>query len=168
MSTTLSSLARECNHALSAGNTPAARAKAAELLGQALREAGFVRELFALPMPERKVVYEDPELGFCILVHEYRDAREGGPHDHGPSWAIYGQAEGETVMTEFELVDPPSDGQPGRVRPVRSYAMRPGDVHVYNEGEIHAPRRAGPCKLVRIEGRNLEGVRRGSYALAAG
>jgi hypothetical protein len=168
MSTTLSSLAKDCKHVLEDGDTPAARAQVARLLGQALRDAAFLREVFPSPMPERKIVYEDPQLGFCILVHEYHDAREGGAHDHGPSWAIYGQAEGETVMTEFELVEPASEGRPGRVRPLRSYAMRPGDVHAYNEGDIHAPRRTGPCKLVRIEGRNLEGVRRGTYVVAQG
>jgi hypothetical protein len=41
-------------------------------------------------------------------------------------------------------------------------------VHAYNDGDIHAPRRTGPCKLVRIEGRNLEGVRRGTYVVAQG
>jgi len=41
--------------------------------------------------PERKVLYEDPKLGFCILAHNYQGARESAPHDHGPYWAIYGQ-----------------------------------------------------------------------------
>lgn len=165
MSITLSSLAGECKRVLSAADTPASREQVAALLGQALRDPAFVADQFASPMPERKIVYEDEDLGFCILVHEYRDARQGGAHDHGPSWAIYGQAEGETVMTEFAVVDRPAD-QPARVRAVRSYTMRPGDVHVYNEGDIHAPRRPGPTKLVRVEGRNMEKVKRGSYALA--
>ena len=40
---------------------------------------------------ERHVLYEDPELGFCILAHNYAGSKESPPHDHGPSWAIYGQ-----------------------------------------------------------------------------
>lgn len=163
---TLSSLAQDCRRALAQGDTPAAREQLAGLLAQALRDDAFLGELFAQPVPERKIVYEDPELGFCILAHEYHDAREGGPHDHGPSWAIYGQAQGETVMTEFTLVEAAAPGQPGRVRASRRYAMRPGDVHLYNEGAIHAPSRSGPCRLVRIEGRDLAKVARGSYRLA--
>ena len=166
MSITLSSLARDCRELLAAGDTPAAREHAAQRLAQALRDPAFVREQFAQPVPERKIAYEDPELGFCILVHEYHDAREGGPHDHGPSWAIYGQAEGENVMTEFEAIEPAAPGRPGRVRVLRRYTMRPGDVHLYNEGAIHAPQRFGPCKLVRIEGRDLAKVARGTYRLA--
>jgi hypothetical protein len=46
--------------------------------------------------PDAKVganlLYEDPELGFQILVHIMDREYSGGPHDHGDSWAIYGEA----------------------------------------------------------------------------
>lgn len=163
MQPTLETLARECHRLLAAGDTPAARAQVAGLLGQALRDPAFLRTQFAGTVPERRIVHEDPELGFCILVHEYHDARQGGPHDHGPSWAIYGQAEGETTMSDFVVVQPAGAGRRAKVRRTRSYALRPGDVHVYNEGEIHAPARGGFSRLVRIEGTNLEKVARGTY-----
>ena len=163
MHITLESLAGESRRILASDNTPAGRERVAALLAQALRDPAFVREQFAGNVPERKVIYEDPELGFCLLAHEYHDARDGGPHDHGPSWAIYGQAEGETVMSAFEVVEPPAPGVRGKVRKSHSYVMRPGDVHVYNEGEVHAPSRSGPTRLVRVEGVNLAGVRRGTY-----
>lgn len=168
MPMTLESLASESRQILASDNSPAGREKVAALLAQALRDPEFVRAQFAGKVAERQVVYEDPELGFCLLAHEYHDARDGGPHDHGPSWAIYGQAEGETVMTEYEVVAPPAPGVRGKVRKSHSYAMRPGDVHVYNEGEVHAPSRPGPTRLVRIEGVNLEGVRRGTYEVLKG
>jgi hypothetical protein len=160
MTITLDSLAADCRRVLAQGDTPAARAQVATLLSAALRDPAFVRAQFAAPVGERKIAYEDAELGFCILLHEYGHAREGQPHDHGPSWAIYGQAEGESVMTEFELV------APGRVRELRSDTMRPGDAHVYNEGAIHAVRHQGPSRLVRIEGRDLATVKRGVYESA--
>jgi hypothetical protein len=166
MSITLASLAQDCRDLLAAGDTPSAREQVAARLAQALRDPAFLREQFPQPQPERKIVYEDPQLGFCILVHEYHDVREGGPHDHGPSWAIYGQAEGENEMTEFEALEPAAPGRPGTVRVLRRYTMHPGNVHLYNEGAIHAPRRFGACKLVRIEGRDLAKVARGSYRLA--
>lgn len=166
METTLETLARACRRVLEKQDTPAARAEVAQLLAGALRDPGFLRAQFAGGTPERRIVYEDPDLGFCILVHEYHDARQGGPHDHGPSWAIYGQAEGETTMSDFVVVEPAAPGGRTRVRRTRSYAMRPGDVHVYNEGDIHAPARTGFSRLVRIEGTNLEKVARGKYEVA--
>jgi hypothetical protein len=33
----------------------------------------------------------------------------------------------------------------------------------YHEGQLHSPRRAGPTRLIRIEGLNMEKVRRLAY-----
>jgi hypothetical protein len=167
MTTTLPALARAVHDVLAAGDTPEARERAAALLRGALADPAFVAAQFAQPVSERQIAYEDPQLGFCILLHEYHDARDGGPHDHGTSWAIYGQAEGETVMSDYEVVQPAAGGERGRVRKLRSYAMRPGDVHVYNEGAIHSPSRAGFSRLVRIEGRDLAKEKRGTYTVTA-
>ena len=38
--------------------------------------------------------------------------------------------------------------------------MKPGDCHLYDTGDVHSPRRRGPTKLVRIEGVNLDRVKR--------
>jgi hypothetical protein len=111
----------------------------------------------------RKVLYEDPHLGFCILAHRYTTPRKSPPHGHGPSWAIYGQLDGETVMTDWALVQPATADQPGKVRKLREYSLTPGVAHVYNEGDLHAPSRVGPTRLVRIEGTNLERVPRVPY-----
>jgi hypothetical protein len=93
----------------------------------------------------------------------YEGARESAPHDHGPSWAIYGQARGETLMNDWEIVEPPRAGQPGLVRHRRAYRLTPGMAHVYNEGDVHSPRRDGPTRLIRIEGRNMDTVGRASF-----
>lgn len=163
MPLTLQTFAARIREALQRGNDPAGREQAAAILRDALQDRAFVQSLFDDRSPERKVVYQDPQLGFCILAHRYTDARQGGPHDHGPSWAIYGQADGETVMSDWQRVDGAAAGERVRVRKLREYTMRPGDVRVYNEGDIHAPGRSGPTRLVRIEGVNLETVARGSY-----
>jgi len=160
---TLDSLAREFARVLGTDAGPAGRTGVAQLLSSALAKPAFVRELFARPAGERRIAYEDPSLGFCILVHEYDHVREGKPHDHGPSWAIYGQAEGESVMNEYERVD----GSPGKVRKVRSHTMRPGDARVYNEGDVHAVTHTGPSRLIRVEGQDLAKVRRGTYEVVS-
>jgi len=163
MNPALTAFAADVREILKKENNPAGREKVAVLLRGVLKDRGFVDSLFDAGSPERKVVYEDPQLGFCILAHRYADAKKGPPHDHGPSWAIYGQADGETLMSDWQLVEPASGGRPGRVKKVREYTLTPGTAHVYNEGEMHAPSRFGPNRLVRIEGTNLEGVARGKY-----
>ena len=163
MKHTLSSFAAQVRDVLQTNNTPAGRDKVAALLRDALADRPFVESLFDEKSPERKVVYQDPQLGFCILAHRYTDAKVGPPHDHGPSWAIYGQADGETVMSDWQPVEAAAPGKPGKVKKLREYTMTPGHAHVYNEGDVHAASRAGPTRLIRIAGSNLEGVARGSY-----
>ena len=160
---TLAALAASVRAILLRENNPAGRARVAALLADALQDRAFVESLFDADSPERKVVYQDPQLGFCILAHRYTGAKSGPPHDHGPSWAIYGQADGETVMSDWQVVEPAADGRPAKARKLREYTLTPGSAHVYNEGDLHAPSRAGPTRLVRIEGTNLERVARGRY-----
>jgi hypothetical protein len=160
---TLEQFAAACRQALTAEPGPAGRRKVCALLGDVLRDAAFVARHLGDDVPERKILYEDPTLGFCILAHHYRGPKESGPHDHGPSWAIYGQAQGETVMSDWTIVAPAAEGRPGKVRRARSYTLEPGSVHLYNEGDVHSPRRDAATKLIRIEGRNMDGVRRLVY-----
>lgn len=160
---TLHSFASRVRDILQKEDTAAGREKVAALLRDALNDRAFVETLFDERSPERKVLYEDAQLGFCILAHRYPAARTSPPHDHGPSWAIYGQADGETVMTDWTLVQAASANHPGKVKKLREYTLTPGLAHVYNEGDLHAPSRAGPTRLIRIEGTNLERVAREKY-----
>ena len=159
----LDSFADHVRTVLQHDNTPAGRQRLAALLRDVLQDRPFVDSLFDDRSPERKLLYEDPRLGFCILAHRYTDARTRAPHGHGPSWAIYGQADGETVMTDWTLVQAPSANHPGKVKKLREYTLTPGLAHVYNEGDLHAPSRAGPTRLIRVEGTNLERVTRLKY-----
>jgi hypothetical protein len=36
-------------------------------------------------------------------------------------------------------------------------------AHVYNEGQVHSPRRDAPTRLIRIEGRNTDLIKRDPY-----
>ena len=127
------------------------------------RAQTFVAAHLGDDVSERKILYEDPELGFCILGHVYKGAKESNPHDHGPTWAIYGQAEGETLMNDWEKVEPATAEKPGKVRHVRSYPLKPGMAYLYNEGDLHSPKREGSTRLIRIEGTNVEKVKRFAY-----
>ncbi|MBI3801615.1 MAG: hypothetical protein HY268_32165 [Deltaproteobacteria bacterium] len=66
-------------------------------------------------------------------------------------------------MTDWQQVEPTRDNASGKVRQVRTYTLTPGMAHLYNEGDVHAPRRSGPTRLIRIEGRNMEKVQRSTY-----
>jgi hypothetical protein len=66
-------------------------------------------------------------------------------------------------MNDWAVIDPPRNGQPGTVRHVRAYRLTPGMAHVYNEGDVHSPRRDGPTRLIRIEGRNMDKVGRAAF-----
>jgi hypothetical protein len=155
--------AAKCREALVADPGPAGRVQVVGLVQDALRDPGFVAAAIPEGTPERKVLYEDPELGFTILAHAYVGAKNSKPHDHGPSWAIYGQAEGETVMTDYDCLARPTDSEPGKARPVRDYALKPGDAYLYEPGVLHSPRRDGSTRLLRIEGLNMDRVTRQPY-----
>lgn len=161
MSNSLEEFAAGIRAALEADPGPGGREAVRKLVARALADADFIAA-HAPPgsKQERRVLYEDPALGFCICAHVYHGEKMGGPHDHGPTWAIYGQAAGETEMTDWRMVAPPSDGRPGKVEQTRSYILRPGDAHTYEPGDIHAPLRRGPTRLIRIEGQNTDRVER--------
>jgi hypothetical protein len=162
----LEQFSAECHRILARDPGPAGRRQVCGLLTEVLKDDAFVERHLGDDVPERKILYEDPELGFCILAHVYRGAKESAPHDHGPTWAIYGQARGTTVMSDWAMLSPAAEGKPGKVRHVRSYTLEPGTAHVYNEGDLHSPRRDGPTRLIRIEGRNMDTVRRLAYERA--
>ena len=166
MSYTLEQFAAACRRILTDDRGPEGRRKVCALVQDVLKDDVFIATHLGDDGPERKILYEDPELGFCILAHVYPGAKESQPHDHGPSWAIYGQARGETVMSDWALVEKAAPDKPGKVRLATSYTLKPGMAHVYNEGDLHSPRREGPTRLLRLEGTNMDKVRRVAYEKA--
>ncbi len=159
----LEQMAADIRAALVAAPGVAGRRAACRFVEKALGDDAFVaahlkdRAPGALP---RELLYEDPELGFCICGHVYGDAAHGKPHDHGPAWAIYGQARGRTEMTDWRIVEAAEGDRPARVELVETYALEPGQARLYDVGAVHAPRRDQPTKLIRIEGQNLDNIQR--------
>ncbi len=168
MAYTLERFSSACHDILAADPGPKGREKVCAVVREVLKDDEFVRTHLGDDVPERKILFEDPELGFCILGHVHHDARNTSqPHDHGPYWAIYGQAAGETIMTDYEPVARPGEGQPGKARPIKDYTLTRGMAYLYNEGDLHSPRRDGPTRLIRIEGKNMEKVKRYPYERVA-
>ncbi len=163
MSFTLDTFASECRRILKADPGPEGRSKLRDLVQEVIKDENFLVTYLNESTPDRRVIYEDPELGFCICAHLNREAREANPHDHGTSWAIYGQAFGETEMTDWEIIEPADDGKPGKVRRARVYSLKPGMAHLYNEGDVHSPKRTAATGLIRIEGKNTQKMKRLTY-----
>jgi len=160
----LENLSADCHDAIATGNNPEGREKVRQHLEKALADPEFIKTHFGPEQTSnRDILYEDPEFGFCIIAHVYEGPRASNPHDHGPSWAIYGQAEGITEMTEWNVIKKPENGEPGLCEPVKVYEMKPGDAVVYNEGDVHSPRREATTRLVRIEGQDITKLKRDSF-----
>lgn len=159
----LTQLAADIRAALKTSADRAAKEIVCEHVSKALADPSFVAAHLQNRAPNanpREVLYEDSELGFCICGHVYSGAANGAPHDHGPSWAIYGQAAGVTEMTDWKIVSKGQGDEPSLVEPVKTYLMTPGQAHLYDVGDVHSPKRDAPVKLIRIEGQNLDRVQR--------
>ena len=163
MAHTLEQFARQCHDLLKAQPGAAGRQKVADLLKEVLVDKQFIEANLGSNVGEREVIYEDSDLGFCIVAHNYQGAKSSTPHDHAHSWAIYGQARGETEMRDYELIEAASGEKPGKVRQTKTYKLTPGVAHVYNEGDLHAPERIASTSLIRIEGTNMSKVKRAAY-----
>ena len=129
MGYTLEQLAADLRTSLAAGPTADALEAARHHVERALADAAFVARNLPDRAPDanpREILYEDKDLGFCICGHVYPDKAYGKPHDHGTSWAIYGQASGVTEMTDWRIVEQGRDGRPTLVEPVANLRPRAG------------------------------------------
>ena len=165
MNEVLENLAQKCQKILSDRPGPEGREKIAELLQVLLSDPANVDALVPESTGERDMLYKDPKLGFCILAHKYDGEKTSPPHDHGPSWAIYAQARGETIMRDYDKIEDACADKPGKVKVSRTYSLTPGIAHVYNEGDLHSPTRVGPTSLVRVEGTDMSQVKRFRFEL---
>ena len=71
-------------------------------------------------------------------------ARAGGAIGERDRGADAGQARGETVMTDWELVEAATEDTPGKVKMAKTYTLTPGMAFAYDVGDLHSPRRSGP------------------------
>src|SRR5271166_3206237 len=100
---------------------PAGKQALCALVSKVLLDKEFIAQhLTADQCRPRKVLYEDPELGFCICGHVYETPAHGTPHDHGSSWAIYGVALGDTEMTDWRIVQRGDENTATLVAPART------------------------------------------------
>jgi predicted metal-dependent enzyme (double-stranded beta helix superfamily) len=159
----------DCRSILSADSGPPGRERVRTQLERLLQNPDFIGEHCSEKTPRGlHTLYEDPELGFQILAHINDKARVSPPHDHGYSWAIYGQATHHTDMTEWEREDDGSDPDHARLKPVKKYRLTPGHAGIYQDGKIHSIDYPDYARFVRVTGTNLDKIERVRFDLETG
>src|ERR1700694_1232388 len=102
MTYSLTQLAADIRETLKADAGPAAKEKVCGYVSKALTDktlvATHLKDRAAGANP-REVLYEDPELGFCICGHVYGGAADRAPRQPRPTWDDFGPAHRRTAMT---------------------------------------------------------------------
>ena len=169
MAYSLDQFIADCRSTLARDPGPQGREQVRLNLERLLGNADFIRECCGDDLPHGlKVLYEDPALGFQVLAHINDKARVSPPHDHGDSWAIYGQATKYTDMTEWEREDDGSDPKHAKLRPIKKYRLTPGRAGIYQNGAIHSIDYPDYARFVRVTGTNLDNIARISVDLKTG
>ena len=159
----------DCRTILTREPGPAGREQVRVRLEELLANPDFVQRTCGDDAPQGlKVLYEDPKLGFQILAHINDKARVSPPHDHGASWAIYGQATHYTDMIEWEREDDGSKPGEAKLKPVKKYRLLPGHAGIYQDGRIHSIDYPDNARFVRVTGTNLDAIHRVRFDLASG
>ncbi len=169
MTYTLDAFVKDTQAALKGTTGPAGREKVRVLLEKLLANPAFVDEAVgpSAPTGTRKL-YEDKEQGFVVLAHCNPRPHKSPPHDHGSSWAVYGQAVKYTDMSEFRRLDGGQGAGEAKLEKVKSYRLEPGHAGVYDVGAIHAIDYPDGSRFVRVTGRDLDYVQRLKFDTAAG
>ena len=169
MAYTLDAFVKDAKAALAAEAGPAGREKVRVLLEKLLTNKTFVEEAVGPGAPSgTRKLYEDKEQGFVVLAHCNAKGHKSPPHDHGSSWAVYGQAVRHTDMSEFRRVDGGAGAGEAKLEQVKAYRLEPGHAGVYDVGAIHAIDYPEGSRFVRVTGRDLDYVQRLKFDMAAG
>lgn len=113
-------------------------------------------------------LYEDAEQSFVVLAHYHSQHRKSPPHDHGPSWAIYGQAVGWSEMGIWQRTDGGAGEGKAELKHTETFRLTPGKAGIFDVGHIHSvDRNDGVCAYIRVTGRDLDYVRRYRYDVEA-
>jgi hypothetical protein len=163
----LDEFCRDAHDILSAAPGADGREKVRQGLERLLANADFVaRYLGPDARPGRRVLHHDPDTGIYVLGHgtDQYD-RVGTPHDHGASWAIYGQAAGVTNMTVWRRTDDGSRNGHAELEAERKFTLEPGVVAMFGPHVIHSTAHPRPARYVRITGTDLDSIERFRFDL---
>ena len=159
----------DCKATLAREPGPKGREQVRVNLEKLLANPDFIRAYTGDDQPRGvKVLYEDPKLGFQVLAHINEKAHASPPHDHGASWAIYGQAAQYTDMIEWAREDNGKDPKHAKLKPAKTYRLTPGHAGIYQDGAIHSIDYPDAARFVRVTGTDLEKINRIKFDLKTG
>jgi hypothetical protein len=164
----LDSFVADCRTSLAEDPSAAGRERVRQNLERLLKEQGFLERYVKDAKPGLTVLYEDAKLGFQILRHVNEKARVSPPHDHGASWAIYGQATEYTEMTEWERLGDGGDPMKSQLKAAKKYRLTPGHAGIYQDGKIHSIDYPDWSIFIRVTGTNLDRIPRKMFNLETG
>ena len=169
MSYDLDQFVSDCRAILARDPGPKGREEVRVALERLLSNKDFIETYCGEAVPRGlKTLYEDPGLGFQVLAHINDKARVSPPHDHGASWAIYGQATHYTDMIEWEREDGGTGPDQAKLKPVKKYRLLPGRAGIYQDGTIHSIDYPANSCFVRVTGTNLDRIPRVMFDLKTG
>ena len=93
-----------------------------------------------------------------VLAHISDRGRKSPPHDHGESWAIYGQAVGHTVMSEYERLDDGKITGKAEIKQIKEYRLEPGCAGIFGPRQIHSISFSDGARFVRVTGKDLSKI----------
>lgn len=157
MAYTLEQFCTDCHDILTAEAGPAGREKLRQKLVDLLANPDFVKETFSDDMPPgRRELYHDPDTDVYVLAHVQKVRPERGtPHSHGTSWAIYGNARGDTDMIEWRRANAESDDH-AELEVADHYVLAAGQARTYEPNVIHSTAHPEGAWVIRITGTDLD------------
>ena len=165
----LDEFCRDSHDVLARDNSPVGREIVRKSLEKLLANKNFVEEVCGENAPVGVTeLYRDDELEFVVLAHVNDTPHTSPPHDHGTSWAVYGQAKEYTDMSEFSRSDGGDSDGDAKIELVKTYRLEPGQAGLYDVREIHAIDHPAQACFVRVTGRPLENEPRLRYDMQAG
>ncbi len=147
----------ECRAILKSGEPLSAGVpRISEALTRLLANPDFVAQTFK---PEddfsKKVLHHDADTDFYVLAHVHQGPKEGPPHSHGASWAVYGTAMGVTGMKEWQRTNPEGE-EAAALRMAERYDLTKGQARGYGPHKIHSTIHPAKAWVIRVTGTNLD------------
>jgi len=100
-------------------------------------------------------LYTDPQMGFIVYAHNIKEGRKSPPHDHGASWAVYGQAKKFTDMTEYRRLDDKSEAGHAEIEETKNYRLEFGMAGKFGPHDIHQIHFEDEARFIRVTGADL-------------